>query len=136
MFKRLNKSTIFLFKELLFSNRQKQLFRRSKSTYIIFFEEPRMFESISGGQDHVLQQLAVRERGDVIVTTEVLGQPLQGLRVDAARVDPLRFRVVGGFNVAAGGGGHFGLQFDSFEIVEGPRGLGHRRLGGGGRSRR
>ena len=88
-----------------------------------------MFEGIPGSQDDVLQQLAVREGGDVVVTAEVLGQPLQGLGVDAARVDPLRLRVVDVFAAR----GHFGLDVDAFEVVEGPGRFGRGRLGGGGR---
>jgi hypothetical protein len=60
-----------------------------QGTYIIFLEESRVLQGVLGGQDHVLQELAVRQRRHVVVAAVVVGQPLQSLSVDAARVDPL-----------------------------------------------
>ena len=53
-----------------------------------------MLESVLGRQDDVLEEFSVGERRDVVMAAEVLRQPLQGCRVDAARVDPLRLGVV------------------------------------------
>jgi len=63
-------------------------------TYIILLEEPRVLESIFGGEDDVLEEFSVGERRHVVVAAEILGETLQSLRVDAAGVDPLWFCMV------------------------------------------
>lgn len=63
-------------------------------TYIILLEESRVLEGVLGRQDDVFEKFSVGEWRHVVMAAKVLRQPLQRLRVDAARVDPLRLGVV------------------------------------------
>ena len=88
---------------------------KEKSTYVVLLEVVRVAQGVLGGQDDVLEELAVGERRDlVMLAAEVEGQLLHRAGVEAARVDPLGLRhsvtseVT--FEVTSGRRGHGGLE--------------------------
>ena len=86
---------------------------KEKSTYVVLLEVVRVAQGVLGGQDDVLEELAVGERRDlVMLAAEVEGQLLHRAGVEAAGVDPLGLGHPVTFEVTpvTSGRGHCGLE--------------------------